>query len=395
LTKINRRIGYNYSSMRRKLLIMLLVFTVSLVLAAIPRGSVKAVDAVTAYDLIALVNGIRTGTYGLPALVEDPILDSVAQWTADEMASIDANNHLYYLGYPGVTERAANFGFGGGKTVFVTENYYKGNYASLSDITVTWSDADHMLPMVKPSYAYVGAATSTDAAGTTYYVLVAGYIAGESVAVTSSSTGNTPVTTTNSAATSNWIGVVTTSTPSADGMIYHVVQSNQFLSDIAAAYGVTVDYLVTQNNLTSADAIYVGQTLVIKPAPTATITPTLTPTEIYPTGTPTLAMTPTPAYTRTPTPRPSLLQSLPEFDRGTFGLLLVIVSAIGLVAVVMINFIKVPKKPAAPVNPEPVKEPEKAPQKKPMIKPAGKSLSEQTHKPMEIPIKTSKKTTKK
>ncbi len=382
--------------MRRKLLPILLVFTASLLLAAIPRANVQAADTITAYDLIALVNGIRTGTYGLPALVEDPILDSVAQWTAEEMASIDASNHLYYLGYSGVSERAAQFGFGGGKTVFVTENYYKGSYVTLSNIQSGWADADHMLPMEKASYNYVGAGIATDSNGMTYYVLVAGYIAGESVAVTSSSAGSTPVSSVNSAATSNWIGVVTTSTPSADGMIYHVVQTNQFLSDIAAAYGVTVDYLVEQNKLTSADAIYVGQSLVIKPAPTATITPTQTPTEVYPTGTPTMVTTPTPVYTRTPTPRPSLVESLPEFDRGTFGLLLVVVSGIGLAAVLMINFIKMPKKPAAPVKPEPVKEPEKTPQKKPMIKPAGKTtLRDETHKPMEIPIKTSKKTTKK
>ena len=381
--------------MRRKLLTTLVVFVLCLALAAVPEGKVKAADTVTAYDLIALVNGIRTGTYGLPALVEDPILNSVAQWTAEEMASIDANNHLYFLGYSGVSERAAQFGFGGGSTVFVTENYYKGYYATISDITSGWADEDHMLPMVKSSYVYVGAGTATDSNNMTYYVLVAGYIAGQSVVATSSNLSTTPSVSADSAATNNWIAAVTTSTPSADGMIYHVVAANQFLSDIAAAYGVTVDYLVTQNNLTSADAIYVGQTLVIKPAPTATITPTLTPTEIYPTGTPTKEMTPTPAYTRTPTPRPSLLERLPEFDRGTFGLFLVVVSGIGLAAVMMVNFIKFPKKPRKPAEPEPAQLPEKAPEKVPAKKPAAKTLKEQTHKPMEIPIKTSRKTTKK
>lgn len=393
MTKFGRRIGYNYASMRRKLLTTLLIFVLSLALAAVPEGKVKAADTVTAYDLIALVNGIRTGTYGLPALVEDPILNSVAQWTAKEMASIDANTHLIYLGYPGVTERAANFGFGGGSTVFVTENYYKGYYATINNIASGWADPDHMLPMVKSAYTYVGAGTATDSNGMTYYVLVAGYIASQSVVATSSNLSTTPSISTDSAATNNWIAAVTTSTPSADGFIYHVVVANQFLSDIAAAYGVTVDYLVTQNNLTSADAIYVGQTLVIKPAPTATITPTLTPTEIYPTGTPTMAMTPTPAYTRTPTPRPSLLERLPEFDRGTFGFLLVILSGIGLAAVMMVNFIKFPKKPRKPT--EPAKLPEKAPEKVPAKKPAAKTLKEQAHKPMEIPIKTSRKTTKK
>ena len=364
-------------------------------MAAIPEGKVKAADTITAYDLIALVNGIRTGTYGLPALVEDPTLNDVAQWTAEEMASIDASNHLYFLGYPGVSERAAQFGFGGGSTVFVTENYYKGYYATLSNIASGWADPDHMLPMVKSSYTYVGAGTATDSNDMTYYVLVAGYIAGQSVVATSSNLSTSPAVSTDGTATNNWIAAVTTSTPSADGMIYHVVAANQFLSDIAAAYGVTVDYLVEQNSLTSADAIYVGQTLVIKPAPVATITPTLTPTEIYPTSTPTLEMTPTLAYTRTPTPKPSLLERLPEFDRGTFGFLLVILSGIGLAAVLMVNFIKLPRKPKTPAEPESAKSPEKIPEKGPAKKPAAKTLKEQTHKPMEIPIKTSRKTTKK
>jgi len=43
----------------------------------------------------------------------------------------------------------------------------------------------------------------------------------------------------------------------------HPVQQGEFLSTIAAAYGVTVQSIVEANNLKSADQIYVGQVLFI------------------------------------------------------------------------------------------------------------------------------------
>jgi hypothetical protein len=42
---------------------------------------------VTAYDLIIAMNTLRTSN-GLPALVEDPIIDVVAQGTAQTMAAM-------------------------------------------------------------------------------------------------------------------------------------------------------------------------------------------------------------------------------------------------------------------------------------------------------------------
>ena len=61
----------------------------------------------------------------------------------------------------------------------------------------------------------------------------------------------------NSAATSlpadsgGFVNPVITSTPSADGMIYHVVKSGEVLFNIALAYGITLDYLKEENKLTS------------------------------------------------------------------------------------------------------------------------------------------------
>ena len=51
-------------------------------------------NQVSAYDLIIAMNTLRV-SYGLPALIEDPIVDSLAQSTAAIMA---ANNMSWHIG---------------------------------------------------------------------------------------------------------------------------------------------------------------------------------------------------------------------------------------------------------------------------------------------------------
>jgi LysM repeat protein len=392
--------------MRRLIFATLIIFLLTLSAAAVPTQKVQADSGVTAYDLIAMVNSIRTSTFGLPALVENSILDQATQWTADEMVRINADDHLYYLGYAGASARAANqFGFGGGKTVFVTENWCRGYNATLSYIQNCWNDEEHLWPMDKPEYTYVGAGTATTSDGHVYYVLQAGYMSGENAATSAVIGGSMPpagsgTTTSVAADLSDWVAAVYTSTPSPDGMIYHKVQANQMLSNIALAYGVSVDYLVQLNNLTSADAIYAGQILTIKSAPTATVTPTLTPTEIYPTHTPTLELTATPYLTRTPTPKPTLLEQLPKWDRQTFGLLLVILSLPTLLLVIFKSFLNPHQAVKKGVTEKPEIVPEKKPESKGVktttpVQPVKKPALTKDHKPLDIPVKTSRRTTKK
>src|SRR5512140_3542112 len=71
----------------------------------------------SAYDLILAMNTLRV-SYGLPALIEDPIIDAVAQSTAATMA---ANNLSWHIG--NVRGRLAAAGYGGGGTVWATENF--------------------------------------------------------------------------------------------------------------------------------------------------------------------------------------------------------------------------------------------------------------------------------
>jgi LysM repeat protein len=103
-------------------------------------------------------------------------------------------------------------------------------------------------------------------------------------------------------ATSLPIVPVMTSTPNPDGSIVHVVQNGQYLGEIAAAYGVTIDQIKALNGLTSND-LQIGQNLQIRVASTLTQTPAITATVPSPTP----SLTPSPIPTRvTPTLKPTV-----------------------------------------------------------------------------------------
>lgn len=323
-------------TMRRVSLIHLIVLLTLVFSLALPVRQANAASTVTASDLIGLVNGIRAAN-GLPPLSVNSILMATAESTANTMA---ANGSCTHIG--DVRGRVAAAGYGGGTTVFATENIACGYSATISDIQGWWSDSAHMLPMVGSSYTDVGAAVVVSG-GMSYYVLHAAYSAGGS---TSGRTTNS-----NSSATSGptmasqYIYGVVTATPHADGSISHVVEYGQALSSIAVAYGVTVAELQALNHLSGIN-IYVGDVLIIRAAPTPTVSPTRTPTVQRPTRTPTATKTPyTPMPTRTPspTPTPGLFDKLPKVDRPTLGFGMVIISAVGLVTMISLSLFR--KKP--------------------------------------------------
>src|SRR5262245_37452632 len=66
----------------------------------------------SAYDLILAMNTLRV-SYGHPALIEDPIVDAVAQSTASTMA---INNMSWHIG--NVRGRLAAAGYGNGGIVW-------------------------------------------------------------------------------------------------------------------------------------------------------------------------------------------------------------------------------------------------------------------------------------
>src|SRR5215211_2893463 len=141
-----------------------------------------------AYELILAMNTLRV-SYGLPALIEDPIVNAVAQSTAAIMA---ANNMSWHIG--DVRGRLAAAGYGNGGTVWATENFAVSSVGmGIDEIMAVWADPDHMRPAVNAAYCNVGAGVAT-ANGKTYYILQAAYVSEHACGSSSpsSSAGGTP-----------------------------------------------------------------------------------------------------------------------------------------------------------------------------------------------------------
>src|SRR5687767_3499319 len=184
-------------------------------------------NQVSAYELILAMNTLRVA-YGLPPLIEDPIVNAVAQNTAATMA---ANNMSWHIG--DVRGRIAAAGYGSGGAVWATENFAVGNMG-IDQIMAVWADPDHMRPAVTPAYCHVGAGTAQTSDGRTYYILQAAYVSGQecgSISSGSPSIGGTPGVIPNPGF--GLIMPVAIATPDAEGKVYHEVQSGQSFWSIA------------------------------------------------------------------------------------------------------------------------------------------------------------------
>ncbi|HNT25290.1 MAG TPA: LysM peptidoglycan-binding domain-containing protein [Anaerolineales bacterium] len=259
--------------MKAKTIFCLLIF-LALAAALSPTQGTRAAQPaapqaeVTAYDMIIAMNTLRV-SYGYPALIEDPIVNAVAQATAEYMA---ANQMSWHIG--DVRGRIAAAGYGGGATVWATENFAVGNM-TIDTIMQVWADPDHMRPATTAAYCHVGAGVARSANGMTYYILQAAYTSENACGAynygdTPPQTGGTP----NPVA--QLIVPVQVATPDENGQLFHVVATGQSFWAIAIAYGVTIHDLEVWNNLSSGSALQVGQRLFIPSANTegyATPTP--------------------------------------------------------------------------------------------------------------------------
>ncbi len=223
--------------------------------AANESSALEQSSQVTAFDLIIAMNTLRM-SYGLPALVEDPIINAVAQSTAQTMA---ANQMSWHIG--DVRGRLAAAGYGGGSTVWATENFAVGNH-SIDEIMLVWSDSEHMRPAVTPAYCNVGAGVATSSNGRTYYVLQAAYVAGKSCGEYKS-VGGTTNQPGGSTGISQVIIPVKIAKPDSDGRVFHVVEAGQSFWSIAIAYKITIRDLETWNNLSRESRLLIGQRLFI------------------------------------------------------------------------------------------------------------------------------------
>ena len=245
------------------------------VIASVPKPQSAPLSKVTPFDLIVAMNTLRA-SYGHPALVEDPIIDAVAQATAETMAAKELSWHI-----GNVSGRVAAAGYGGGAKVWATENFAMGHYSSIDQIMLIWSDAAHMLPATNGAYCNIGAGEAVSPNGYTYYVLQAAYVAGKDCGTYTSSGGSTnpqvgSTTGDRAGGVSQLIVPVQLATPGPDGKIYHIVQAGQSFWAIAIAYKITIQDLKTWNNLNGATTLQIGQKLFIPSSDTvgfATPTP--------------------------------------------------------------------------------------------------------------------------
>jgi LysM repeat protein len=240
--------------------IMLIVFGTGLFHrpGAVRAGEIQPAPSnqVSAYELILAMNTLRV-SYGLPALIEDPIVNAVAQSTAATMA---ANNMSWHIG--DVRGRLAAAGYGNGGTVWATENFaVSGGGMGIDEVMAAWADPDHMRPAVNPAYCHVGAGMAQTSDGRIYYILQAAYVAGQECG--SPSSGGTSQPGSGLGGVSQLIIPVKIATPDAEGKIFHEVKAGQSFWSIAIAYQITIHDLEVWNNLSRNIPLRSGQRLFI------------------------------------------------------------------------------------------------------------------------------------
>jgi LysM repeat protein len=241
----------------RLILLSILLLPLSGTHAGVPLAPPAQSSGVTAFDLIIAMNTLRA-SYGLPLLEEDPIVNAVAQATAEIMA---ANNMSSHIG--DVRGRLQAAGYGGGAQVWATENFAVAESFGIDEIMLAWSDPAHMIPAVNPAYCNVGAGVAKAANGRTYYVLQAAYTSAKSCGEYKSVSGGSNTQPGGVTGISQVIIPVQIATPDAEGRVFHEVKAGQSFWAIAVAYRITINDLEVWNNLLREHKLQVGQKLFI------------------------------------------------------------------------------------------------------------------------------------
>lgn len=253
----------------------LVLITLAVMALAIPKPA-HAQDAtgtseitptgtpVTDQGIIDAFNAIRSH-YNMRSLVVDPILEGLAQQTADIMAINGMSSHI-----GDVRGRAIAAGYGAGDIPWLTENFAIGPM-SLEELMMAWSDADHMRGANNAWYAHVGIGIA-EFNGDVYYVMIAGYTSNRIYKPGATALPGVSVT----PPISQVMYPVVRVTPGADGKVIHTVQHGQTLWAIAIAYNTHIVDIQKANNFVPGDqTIYEGQELII-PIESALPTPSST-----------------------------------------------------------------------------------------------------------------------
>lgn len=232
----------------------------------------------TATALIAEVNALRASN-GLPAYTVSPILMGTAQAQADYMAATGSITHsgpggitltqrLLNAGYP----LAGDLSLGG----FRAENITGGRNKTAAQAVQEWTgDAPHLNTMLSPNLMEIGAGVAK--VGDMVYLVI------DCARPTTSGQPQayTPIAGDAGAGAGgispgDFMLPVTTSTPDADGKIFHEVQTGQTLWALAIAYGVKIDEIRALNDLGPEAIIYQGDRLLVGVHATPTLAHTAT-----------------------------------------------------------------------------------------------------------------------
>ncbi len=309
--------------MSRKIFLILLSIALFGLILFLPALETQA-QAGTAYQMIAAINQLRANN-GMGPLEEHPILMSVTQRHSEYQASIGQGTH-YGPGGTTPKDRARAAGFGGGATIFLSENWAAGHKLSIQRaIYDLWDDPAHMGTMLGTQYKYIGAGVAFDG-DYVYYTVNTGAWVGDPI--TPNPTANVTGVPTTTAVP------VIASTPNPDGSIIHIVKAGQTLWTIAVIYDVPLDDIKAINGFTENTILYLGDEVIIKPAHAATPAPTLPPGDSpAPSPSPSMAATPSPtAFSQIPAKTPT---SSPTATPTQFALAASGDSTITIVAVII------------------------------------------------------------
>jgi uncharacterized protein YkwD len=334
--KKNKR-NFNILRISGVLLLLALIFLG----ATVEQVAARKFSAVSASELIIVVNGLRTAN-GLNALTPDSLLTIAAQSHSEYQASLGYWTHEG-PGGTNETDRAAAVGYGAGQGIKCDEAVAIASSSKDANYIVydLWGDYVHRnVVLLNSKYVHIGAGVANGADGLYYYTVDLCVIDGQAPAYPTAAAGNDENTNTNGP-TPTYAPLIT-ATPLEDGSIWHRVQPGETIFDISVSYGVAELDILTMNGISPAfQVIYAGDLLLIKTAPPPTVTPTTTATPKPPTRTPRPSKTPrptrpttppenTPTVTPTATPVPGYYQTLDQLDQRQWGLVIISISSLGI-----------------------------------------------------------------
>lgn len=301
---------------------------------------------------------------GLGSLEVNSYLMAAAQSQADYLAatyviSSGENGHVG-VGGSNASDRAYAFGYGDGKAITVSENWAGTGSMTAEELVYSsfWADYAHQNTMLDgwgTHYVDVGVGVAyQEDSGVTYYVLDVGVVNGDDSYTPSNTTSVDPAVVNGTAAVTYVFKPLVTSTPDADGSVWHTVRYGETIDTIAKSYGVTSERIRDLNNMAEGwTLINEGNTLLIYlPGSVTQSAPQTTETPSDITSTPTTAITFTPkpkitnttiatlAITTVPTTTPIPDPISMEFNSRTLGMILMIICGIGLVGFVGFTFLK-------------------------------------------------------